>query len=227
MQTKSRKFLSVLLALLMMAGVIAVAPVMAHAAEAPTITTTSLPNATVDVPYSVTITATGDDPINWSFTIHDDGFLNDYFWITSSGVFNGIPPVAGTFDITFKAVNDAGYDEKTLTLVVNPAPTYNVAVSGGTGGGSYTAGATVTITAAVPGGKVFKEWTATGVTLTAAQKGSASTSFTMPAGAVTLTASFEDAKGIFGTNAKWDGQGSHWWHYLLFFLCFGFIWMWF
>ncbi|MCL2695635.1 MAG: carbohydrate-binding domain-containing protein [Clostridiales bacterium] len=32
------------------------------------------------------------------------------------------------------------------------------------------------------------------------------------------------AKGIFGTNAKWYGA---WWHYLLFFLGFGFIWMWF
>jgi hypothetical protein len=32
------------------------------------------------------------------------------------------------------------------------------------------------------------------------------------------------AKGIFGTNAKWYGA---WWHYLLFFLCFGFVWMWF
>ncbi|MCL2695636.1 MAG: Ig domain-containing protein [Clostridiales bacterium] len=31
-------------------------------------------------------------------------------------------------------------------------------------------------------------------------------------------------KGIFGTNAKWYGA---WWHYLLFFFCFGFIWMWF
>jgi hypothetical protein len=37
----------------------------------------------------------------------------------------------------------------------------------------------------------------------------------------------EPARGIFGTNARWDGQGNHWWHYLLFFLCFGFIWMWF
>jgi len=32
------------------------------------------------------------------------------------------------------------------------------------------------------------------------------------------------SKGIFGTNPKWDGA---WWHYILFFLCFGFIWMWF
>jgi acetyl esterase/lipase len=45
---------------------------------------------------------------------------------------------------------------------------------------------------------------------------------TIPATGVTQT-----AKGIFGTNPKWDGQGNHWWHYILFFLCFGFIWMWF
>ena len=31
-------------------------------------------------------------------------------------------------------------------------------------------------------------------------------------------------KGIFGTNARWTGE---WWHYVLFFLGFGFIWMWF
>jgi len=30
-------------------------------------------------------------------------------------------------------------------------------------------------------------------------------------------------KGIFGTNPKYN----QWWHYILFFLCFGFIWMWF
>ena len=32
------------------------------------------------------------------------------------------------------------------------------------------------------------------------------------------------AKGIFGTNVKWFGA---WWHYVLFFLGFGWIWMWF
>jgi len=30
-------------------------------------------------------------------------------------------------------------------------------------------------------------------------------------------------KGIFGTNARYN----QWWHYILFFLCFGFVWMWF
>ena len=40
---------------------------------------------------------------------------------------------------------------------------------------------------------------------------------------VTVTVARGPAKGIFGTNAKWNGA---WWHYLLFFFCFGFIWMW-
>jgi len=31
-------------------------------------------------------------------------------------------------------------------------------------------------------------------------------------------------KGIFGTNPKWYGA---WWHYVLFFIGFGFLWMWF
>ena len=31
-------------------------------------------------------------------------------------------------------------------------------------------------------------------------------------------------KGIFCTNARWYGE---WWHYVLFFLVFGFLWMWF
>ena len=33
-----------------------------------------------------------------------------------------------------------------------------------------------------------------------------------------------EKKGIFGTNSRWNGA---WWHYVLFFIGFGFIWMWF
>jgi len=82
----------------------------------------------------------------------------------------------------------------------------------------------VSIAATVPAGKVFDKWTATGVTLSS--PGSASTSFTMPANAVTVTASFKDApasaKKIFTT--KYD---SNFWNWLLFIVCFGWIWMWF
>ena len=43
-------------------------------------------------------------------------------------------------------------------------------------------------------------------------------------GNTTLYARWAVIKGIFGTNARWYGA---WWHYLLFFIGFGFIWMWF
>jgi len=43
-------------------------------------------------------------------------------------------------------------------------------------------------------------------------------------GNTTLHAHWAAIKGIFGTNARWYGA---WWHYLLFFIGFGFIWMWF
>ena len=39
-----------------------------------------------------------------------------------------------------------------------------------------------------------------------------------------ISAAGVPTKGIFGTNARWYGA---WWHYVLFFIGFGFIWMWF
>ena len=38
-----------------------------------------------------------------------------------------------------------------------------------------------------------------------------------------ITGTDNPTKGIFGTNPKWYGA---WWHYILFFIGFGFIWMW-
>ena len=66
-------------------------------------------------------------------------------------------------------------------------------VNGGTGGGSYAEDATVTITAEdAPDGQRFTGWTvnAGGVILTNAS--SATTTFTMPAQAVTITANFQN-----------------------------------
>ena len=71
------------------------------------------------------------------------------------------------------------------------APTsYTVTVMNGTGGGSFTAGSLVTITAdPAPQGMVFAGWTASGVTL--ANAFGTTTSFTMPAGSVTVTALYQ------------------------------------
>ena len=82
----------------------------------------------------------------------------------------------------------------TATAVFEPIPTttYALTVVNGTGGGNHAVGATVTITAnAAPSGQVFDKWTATAGTL--ANANSATTTFTMPAGAATVTASYKAA----------------------------------
>jgi hypothetical protein len=82
-----------------------------------------------------------------------------------------------------------------IALTVNLAPpvTYTLSIDGGTGSGVYEAGTTVTIIADVPPtGKVFDRWIATGGG-SFADANSATTTFTMPAGAVTVTATYKDA----------------------------------
>jgi hypothetical protein len=85
----------------------------------------------------------------------------------------------------------------TVTVTVAPPPppstqTYAVTVTGGSGSASYAEGDTVNITANAPAdGKIFDTWTTSdGVTF--ADPNSSTTSFTMPANAVTVTATYKD-----------------------------------
>jgi hypothetical protein len=103
----------------------------------------------------------------------------------------------GTAEITVSAVTRSG--EKTAVCAVTVAPSpppvlptqYTVTVNNGNGGGSFAENATVTITAnAAEDGKVFDTWTTNDVTLADATK--PTTSFTMPAKAVTVTATYKD-----------------------------------
>lgn len=77
-------------------------------------------------------------------------------------------------------------------------PEYDVTVnggtvSGGTGSASYKAGATVTITANAPAsGKAFDKWVVNSGSVTLANAANATTTFTMPAEAVTVTAVYKD-----------------------------------
>ena len=78
----------------------------------------------------------------------------------------------------------------------DPPATYSVTVTNGTGGGEYTAGATVTITANAPAtGKVFTSWTLDGVAVDNAS--APELTFTMPANAVTATANYGDKAYLF------------------------------
>ena len=81
---------------------------------------------------------------------------------------------------------------------------YTVTVNGGTGAGTYKEGASVTITATVPTGKRFVEWTSeSGITF--ADKTSVTTTFTMPAGDVTVTANYEDIEYTITVNGGTGG----------------------
>ncbi len=79
------------------------------------------------------------------------------------------------------------------TVIVKGADEHALTVTGGTGSGGYKAGASVSVSATVPAGERFKNWTATpNNALTDEQKASASVTFTMPDDDVTLSADFED-----------------------------------
>lgn len=90
-----------------------------------------------------------------------------------------------------------------VTTEAAPVATYLVTVNGGTGGGSYAAGDTVTITATVPNGQRFTGWTVNTGGVTVPNTNPAS--FTMPAQAVTVTANFQSNSG--GGNSGGGGGG--------------------
>ena len=83
----------------------------------------------------------------------------------------------------------------TLTIPAQ-ATTYAVTVNNGTGGGEYAEGESVAIAAnAAPEGQRFAGWTgADGLTFTSGSAATAEAAFTMPANAVTLTATYEDIR---------------------------------
>ena len=67
---------------------------------------------------------------------------------------------------------------------------YLATVTGGTGAGSFVVGATVTITASEREGQVFAGWTSSSAGVSFADATSPTTTFTMPANAVMVTATF-------------------------------------
>ncbi len=99
---------------------------------------------------------------------------------------------SGKYQIRFKETDN--YKAGAVTEVEVPesgVSSYNLTVNGGTGGGEFEEGASVTITANEPTiGKKFSGWTIDGITgLDTTQT---SITFNMPAGNVTATANYED-----------------------------------
>lgn len=87
---------------------------------APKITTTTLPNGTVDAEYKQTLTATGSN-ITWS-----SNDLPAWLTLDSDGTISGTPTTANTYTFTVTAKNSAGSDDKTFTLKIGVAPVYSI-----------------------------------------------------------------------------------------------------
>jgi hypothetical protein len=111
------------------------------------------------------------------------------YWIVKSG------PLASVFGSTKIGIADgvAGGTDGDIGGGVTPPPDgtkYTLTVSGGTGGGSYASGTAVAITAGIaPSGQIFSQWTGDTSYLSSAT--SSSTTVTMPAKAIALTATYK------------------------------------
>lgn len=135
----------------------------------PKITTDSLPDGTVNQLYTATLQATGNG-ITWSL---DSGSTLPSGLKLENDTISGTPTAAGTSTFIVKAENTAGSDSKELTLTISePAPIYTISadvdpVGAGTvsGGGKYTAGTSVTLTATNNPGYRFVGWVESGTTV--------------------------------------------------------------
>lgn len=100
---------------------------------------------------------------------------------------------------------------ETFTYTIQiPVPKYEVTVTNGSGSRNYAQGSTVTITAnTAPNGQRFKEWTIESGNITLASSTSDTTTFVMPAGAVSVKANYEaiptpvSYKILDGANSDW------------------------
>ncbi|MDE6186457.1 MAG: leucine-rich repeat protein, partial [Lachnospiraceae bacterium] len=85
---------------------------------------------------------------------------------------------------------------------------YTVSVSGGSGSGSYPAGAIVAINAYYRGeGQVFDRWTSSTAGVGFANPNASSTTFTMPAANVAVTATYKTGSGSTGASGSGGSGG--------------------
>lgn len=134
-----------------------------------------------------------------SITANDPGAGRTFSGWTSSStnvVFTSTTNATTTFIMPAEnVVITANYTGET-TNPNNPANTYTLTVTNGTGGGQFAQGTTVTITANTPNaGASFVNWTTTATGVTFASATASTTTFQMPASNVTVTANFSDGTG--------------------------------
>ncbi len=168
-------------------------------------------NASITV-YKVTVTKSGNtgidnvsianaygkagDSISLAYTLDSTGTLSNA--LTYSGTASNpaaiSTPGSGTSSYTIASGDAAsGTIALTATFLHANTPTYALTINGGgtgaSGYGSYTSGAAVSIDAGTKSGYTFSGWTTSGGG-TFGTASSASTTFTMPSNAATITANW-------------------------------------
>lgn len=162
---------------------------------------------TAGTPLTLSGTVAPDDATNKTITwsVKDAGTTNATI---SDGKLSAT--AAGTAIVTATIQNGwtstMAYTQSfTITVGAAPAVTYTATINNGSGSGNYEAGQNVNITANVaPTGKVFDQWEVNSGSVTIGQVGNSSTSFTMPAGAVEITATYRDEGGEYDITAGGD-----------------------
>lgn len=167
---------------------------------------------------AITITNTGDS----NATISDIIISGSAFTINSGDKLVYTDRPNNTWTIQPKAGLNAGTYTGTLTVTYNgnatvaaevkftvtplSVPTYLATINGGKGGGSYSVGEKVTITAIVPEGKHFTRWTVDAGNVNLENPSSSMTTFTMPDQAVTITANWSNDSGS-GDDSSGENPG--------------------
>jgi hypothetical protein len=120
------------------------------------ITTTSpLPGATVNAPYSTTFAATGGTGLAWSATALPPGLS-----MSAAGVLSGTPQTAGNFNLNVTVNGDAGASRTgSFALTVNPA----LAIATGSPLPAATLHSAYSETLAATGGSGVYSWSAVGL----------------------------------------------------------------
>lgn len=124
-----------------------------------TITTEALPAATVGVPYSFTLAASGGSPpYSWQIV---GGALPTGLSLNANGVLSGLPTVTGTFTFTVRAFDRLqATAQRNYQLVVNTPPFLIVTLSPLP---NATVGLPYSQILTVSGGQPPYRWTATGL----------------------------------------------------------------
>lgn len=177
---------------------------------------TATASVTVNNAYTLDISTIFEDadgdPLNYKVSV------NNAAMVGSNKDYSYTPNMAGITTLVF-AANDGKADSTdtytvTLTAQEPQVPTYTLAITAGTGGsittgssGNYAAGKVIPITATPSSGYSFNKWTSTGGG-TFADANNASTTYTMPANAATITATFTYNSSSGGNSGGSSGSSS-------------------